>query len=140
MHLFVGTMQHTLDSKGRLILPAKFRPEFERGGFLTPDTGGCISMWTVGEFTRRAEEYAVMARAEEGPEKQRSRYWAASSSEVEVDRQGRFALPAHVRKIGDLEGEVLIVGHLNRLELWNPERFAARVEPASVYFLGGEDS
>jgi MraZ protein len=45
---FVGQFQHTLDAKGRLILPAKFRAEYERGGHLSPNTDGCVALWTPG--------------------------------------------------------------------------------------------
>ena len=135
MNVFVGQFQHSLDAKGRLILPVKFRPAFEHGGYLAPDTGGCISLWTSGEFIRRATEYEAVSSAVDDAGKQRSRFWAAASSEVEVDRQGRFALPPNVRKIGALEDDVIIIGHLSHVELWSPERFAARVEAASEFFL-----
>jgi len=51
---FVGQYQHSLDAKGRLILPAKFRVEFERGGHLSPNTEGCIALWTPGSSRARA--------------------------------------------------------------------------------------
>ena len=54
---FVGQFQHTLDAKGRLILPAKFRSEFERGGHLSPNDEQCVALWTPGEFDRRAANY-----------------------------------------------------------------------------------
>jgi DNA-binding transcriptional regulator/RsmH inhibitor MraZ len=53
---FVGQYQHSLDAKGRLILPAKFRVEFERGGHLSPNSEGCIALWTPGEFARQSDE------------------------------------------------------------------------------------
>ena len=57
MLVFVGQFQHSLDDKGRLILPAKFRREFERGGHLSPNTEGCVALWTPGEFARKSAEY-----------------------------------------------------------------------------------
>jgi MraZ protein len=105
---FVGQFQHTLDAKGRLILPARFRPEFERGGHLSPNTEGCVALWTPGEFARQAEERLTQSRSGGHLERQRARYWAANSSDVEIDKQGRFALPGAIREYGHLTGDVLV--------------------------------
>jgi MraZ protein len=134
---FVGQFQHSLDAKGRLILPARFRAEFERGGHLSPNTEGCVALWTPGEFARQAEEHLASAR-EGGPEqRRRARYWAANSSDAEFDRQGRFALPPAIREYANLTGDVLIVGALDHVELWNPEVYAAQVGPAEEQFKRG---
>jgi MraZ protein len=134
---FVGQFQHTLDAKGRLILPARFRPEFERGGHLSPNTEGCVALWTPSEFARQSEERLIQSRSGGQLGRQRARYWAANSSDVEFDKQGRFALPAAIREYGRLSGDVLIVGALDHLELWNPEVYAEQVNPAEEIFKQG---
>lgn len=134
---FVGQFQHTLDVKGRLILPARFRPEFERGGHLSPNTEGCVALWTPGEFSRQAEERLTQSRSGGQLERQRARYWAANSSDVEFDKQGRFALPATIRDYGRLSGDVLVVGALDHLELWDPGVYAEQVNPAEEIFKMG---
>jgi MraZ protein len=134
---FVGQFQHTLDVKGRLILPARFRPEFERGGHLSPNTEGCVALWTPSEFSRQAEERLTQSRSGGQLERQRARYWAANSSDVEFDKQGRFALPAAIRDYGRLSGDVLVVGALDHLELWDPSVYAEQVNPAEEIFKKG---
>ena len=99
---FVGQFQHTLDVKGRLILPSKFRIEFERGGHLSPATEGCVALWTPGEFSRQTEEWLQLSRVGGAPARQQMRYWASNSSSVEFDKQGRFALPISIRDYGQL--------------------------------------
>jgi MraZ protein len=133
---FVGQFQHSLDVKGRLILPAKFRNEFERGGHLSPNSEGCVALWTPGEFARQAEEYLAESRGGELG-RQHARYWAANSSDVEFDKQGRFALPAAIRNFGQLVGEVLIVGMLDHIELWNPDTYEEKVNAAEEIFKRG---
>ncbi|HUX03630.1 MAG TPA: hypothetical protein VMV53_01800 [Acidimicrobiales bacterium] len=134
---FVGQFQHTLDAKGRLILPSKFRTEFERGGHLSPNTEGCVALWTPGEFARQAEERLLQSRSGGSLERQQARYWAANSSDVEFDKQGRFALPPAIREYGQLTGEVLVVGSLDHIELWAPAIYADKVNPAEEIFKQG---
>jgi MraZ protein len=134
---FFGQFQHSLDAKGRLILPARFRPEFERGGHLSPNTEGCVALWTPSEFDRQSAQRQDQSR-DGGPVGRRlARYWASNSHEVEFDKQGRFALPAHIREYGRLSGDVLVVGALDHLELWNPSVYAEQVNSAEEMFRTG---
>ena len=136
---FVGQFQHSLDAKSRLILPAKFRVEFDRGGHLSPNTEGCVALWTPGEFARQAEERLVQSRNGGAHQRQQARYWAANSSDVEFDKQGRFALPGAIREYGRLTGDVLIVGVLDHVELWDPSVYAEQVNPAEEIFKQGSN-
>ena len=131
---FVGRYEHSLDTKGRVILPAKFRADFERGAYLTENREGCLALWTPGEFQRQMQ--AMQDQASAGrTERNRARMWAASSHEVEIDRQGRMAIPAHLREFASLDGDVLVCGAIDRVELWNPAVWRERVAPAERWFL-----
>jgi MraZ protein len=135
---FVGRYEHSLDTKGRVILPAKFRAPFERGGFLTQNSEGCLALWTPGEFERQMsamQEQAAIGRAQ----RNRARLWASTSHEVEMDRQGRMAIPAHLRDFASLQGDVLVHGAIDRVELWNPASWEERVRPEQQWLLEDED-
>jgi MraZ protein len=136
---FVGQFQHSLDAKGRLILPSKFRPEFERGGHVSPNTEGCVALWTLGEFSRQMEERLQQSRIGGSSARQQVRYWSSNSSDVEFDKQGRFALPNAIRDYGQLSGDVLIVGAIDHIELWNPSTYAEKVSIAEEIFKQGSD-
>jgi MraZ protein len=136
---FVGQFQHSLDVKGRLILPAKFRAEFERGGHLSPNSEGCIALWTPGEFARQSDDRLEQSRSGGALERQQVRYWAANSSDVEFDKQGRFALPLAIREYGQLNGDILIVGALDHIELWNLSIYAEQVNAAEELFKQGSN-
>ncbi|MGH8988186.1 MAG: division/cell wall cluster transcriptional repressor MraZ [Acidimicrobiales bacterium] len=137
MAAFVGRYEHSLDTKGRIILPAKYRPDFERGGYLTENREGCLALWTPGEFQRQLQ--AMQEQAAEGrTARNRARLWASSSHEVEIDRQGRMAIPAHLREFASLEGDVLVHGAIDRIELWNPGVWEERVLPEERWFLDGD--
>ena len=132
---FVGRYEHSLDTKGRVILPAKFRPSFEHGGFLTEHSEGCLALWTPGEFDRQMnamQESAATGRTE----RNRARVWASSSAEVEIDRQGRMPIPTQLRGFAKLESEVLVLGVIDRVELWDPSAWAEKVLPEESWLLG----
>jgi len=134
---FVGRYEHSLDTKGRVILPAKFRGSFERGGFLTQHPEGCLALWTLGEFERQME--AMLQRAGTGQRgRNQARVWASNSAEVEIDRQGRMQIPSHLRDFAGLEAEVLVHGAIDRVELWNPADWAARVLPEESWLVSGD--
>jgi MraZ protein len=135
---FVGRYEHSLDAKGRVILPAKFRADFERGGYLTEHREGCLALWTHDEFGRQLE--VMQQQAAEGREQRnRARLWAANSHEVEVDRQGRMAIPTFLRTFAQLDGDVLVNGAIDRIELWNPQVWSERVAPTERWFLEDEE-
>ena len=127
--VFFGRFEHSLDTKGRLILPAKFRVHFERGGYLGKHHERCLALWPEDEFTRQIEQMRL--RQEQGKEERNlARVWAQSFSEVEVTASGRMAIPSYLREYARLDGVVLINGALDRIELWNPTLFEERVAPS----------
>ena len=114
MRGFIGRFEHSLDAKGRLILPVKFRAEFEDGGFLSQYREGCLALWTPEEFERQME--AMQAASAAGrDERNLARVWASGSSEVEVDRSGRMPIPGYLRAFAGLENEVLAIGAIERV-------------------------
>jgi MraZ protein len=126
---FFGRYEHSLDTKGRVILPVKFRTHFERGGFLTQYHDRCLALWTPEEFERQMEGMEE-AQAQGREQRNVARLWASGTQEVDVDRQGRIAIPQHLRDFARLESEVLVNGAIDRVELWRPEEWAQRMQPA----------
>jgi len=124
---FFGSYEHSLDIKGRVILPARLRVHFTQPGFLTPHLEGCLALWRSEDFDR---EVAVRLAAAEGDPVSRNqvRDWASNVFEADVDKQGRMAVPTNLRAYAnlDLEAPVLIVGMINRVELWSPTAWAHR--------------
>ena len=126
MQGFYGTFEHTLDGKGRVILPAKFRSPFEHGGYLTQFNDGCLALFAPDEFQQQAEQ--MKERGRQGrSDRNAARYWASVTQELEIDRQGRLVVPARMREFAGLDAEVMVVGVFDRVELWNPSRWLERV-------------
>jgi MraZ protein len=122
---FVGNFPRTLDTKGRVILPARMRLQFGDFGYLTPGSDGCLALWPEDEFQLEAERQH--ARDTQGVDaRQDLRDWAALVTRVDFDRQGRMGVPGELRSIAALDQEVLFVGVLDRVELWSPLSWASR--------------
>jgi len=121
---FVGRHDHTLDDKGRLILPRVFRPRLEEGAYLT-GIGECLGLFPEEEFyemSDRLEEQ--IERGEVTPDA--VRMFAADADMVVPDSQGRIRLLPHLLEEAGLEpsSPVVVNGALRRIEIWSPERFA----------------
>lgn len=138
MARFFGRYEHSLDDKGRIILPAKFRGSFEHGGFLTQYQDGCLSLWAPDEFELQMETMQDRASVSKS-DRNLARLWASTSHEVEVDKQGRMAIPSHLRDFAGLVGEVLVHGAIDRVELWNPESWEQKVQPEEQRLTEGDD-
>lgn len=123
---FFGRYEHSLDPKGRIILPAKFRTHFESGGYLTQYWEGCLALWAPAEFEKQMTTMEV-AQELGRSERNLARVWASGTQEAEVDKQGRLFIAQPLRTFAGLDTGVLVNGALNRIELWNPERWAARL-------------
>ena len=112
-----------------MILPVKFRPSFERGGFLSQFHEGCLALWTPEEFERQLESMQLSAEAGKD-ERNLARVWAGGSAEVEVDKAGRMPIPAYLRTFAHLDAEVMVIGAITRVELWSPAVWSEKVLPS----------
>jgi MraZ protein len=123
---FAGSEQHALDSKGRLIVPARFRDRLGERFVLTigqPDP--CLYLFPTAtwvEYCRRLETPAP--KEERQTRRQILRYIFAHTEEVSCDSQGRVVVPAPLREYAGIEREVVSVGVLTRIEIWAKERYA----------------
>jgi MraZ protein len=131
---FWGRFEHSLDAKGRVILPSRFRGPFDQTVFLSQHHDKCVALWTPEEFEKQIAE--MEERQDRSPEDRNlARFWASGTVEADLDRQGRVAIPTFLRDYAALESAVLITGALNRIELWNPEEWANRVGPSESTFV-----
>ncbi|HVE45578.1 MAG TPA: division/cell wall cluster transcriptional repressor MraZ [Acidimicrobiales bacterium] len=128
MARFFGRHEHSLDPKGRVILPAKFRAPFERGAFLTQYRGRCLALWTPDEF--EAQTRLMQESQGSRAERDLARVWAAGTEEIDIDKQGRVPIAQHLREYARLVDAVLVNGAMERVELWNPEVWARKVAAA----------
>lgn len=120
--MFVGTFEHSLDDKGRLVLPSTFRGHLADRGFVS-QYERCLGLWTEDGFTDVARRLTDKVR--EGLASHDAvRAFAANASEVRPDSQGRIVLPQRLREFAGLQREVVVIGALDRIEIWDAARWS----------------
>ena len=124
---FVGTHDHGLDDKGRMVLPAKIRGQLGARGMVAM-ADGCLGLWTIDGFDEVADRVAAAVEARE-TEPAVLRKFMAYACEVTPDQQGRVVIPQVLREYAGLGSEVVVNGRRDRAEIWAKERWEALVNP-----------
>ncbi len=136
--MFLGEHQHSLDAKGRVILPARFRDQLAEGAVMAKALDGCLAVYPMDEF----QQVAAKARefAQRGPrERQAARALAAGAVEIVPDKQGRVAVPQHLREFAGLTRDVIVAGMFNRIEIWDAQRFRELDREGDASILSAEE-
>jgi len=121
--MFMGEYAHSLDSKGRLTIPARLRNGLEgEAAVLTRGYDPCLALYPMSEWTRLANEAARLPRTSE-LRRVYTRRLFASASEVRLDGMGRILIPAFLRSYADLTDQAIVVGVNTHIEIWNPQRW-----------------
>lgn len=123
--MFLGEYQHSLDLKGRVILPAKFRARFEPGLVLTKGHDSCLYVFPLEEWGRWSERLKDL-RVSNKAARDFARLLFSGAGEDTPDRQGRVTIPEALRRYARLERDVTIIGAGTRVEVWQREMWEHR--------------
>jgi len=126
--MFMGEYNHTVDAKGRLIVPSKFREQLGDEFVVTKGLDGCLFVYENTEW-RILEEKLKNLPLTNANARKITRFFLAGASQCEVDKQGRILLPAVLREFAKIDKEAVMVGVGNRIEIWSKESWIA----ANVY-------
>ncbi len=122
MHMFMGEYNHTIDAKGRLIIPSKFREILGDAFVVTKGLDGCLFVYDNEEWKRFEEKLRTLPITNKEA-RQFVRFFLAGATEAEVDKQGRILIPNVLREFAGLTKDVVLVGVGSRIEIWSRERF-----------------
>ena len=131
--VFVGTFEHSLDGKGRVVLPVAFRHQLADRGFVS-QYQGCLGLWTEDGFADVARRLTEKVREGLAPQNA-VRAFSADAAEVRPDSQGRVFLPQRLRDYADLSRDVVIIGAVDRAEIWDAARWRELRNDADESFL-----
>lgn len=121
--MFTGEYRHTVDDKGRLAVPARFRAQLEGGAVLSRWIDGCLAIHTRSGWDQLSDRVASLPLTDPAA-RLFGRQIFAGAAEAEIDRQGRVLVPPYLREAIGLAGEAVIVGVRDHGEIWAPATWA----------------
>lgn len=116
--MFIGEYNHSVDEKGRLAIPAKFRALLRQGAVVTKGLDDCLAVYPKKEWLKLAEKLSSLPFNKTN-DRSLARFMLAGASEADFDNQGRISLPDHLRKFAKLGKKAVIAGLYSRLEIWD---------------------
>lgn len=125
--MFTGQYDYSLDDRGRVPVPPKYRTDFKGGLFVTKGLDTCLSVYTPERWEKLAADVMDLPFTDPVARDMR-RMMASPAFELEVDKQGRILLPAALRDHAQLQQSVSIVGAFDCLEIWDAEKWRVKLE------------
>ena len=122
--MFYGSYFHTLDEKGRLVIPSKMRDELGIKAYILKGYDGALSIYKESEFQKLIEKINSLPFNEKNA-RAFLRVQLASVCELDIDRQGRALLPVQLLNKYKIGREVVVIGALDHIEVWNREEYEA---------------
>lgn len=116
--MFIGEYQHTIDQKGRMAIPAKFRRELAKGAVVTKGLDNCLFLYPNQEWQKLADKLSALPISQANS-RAFSRLMLAGAMAVDIDKQGRALIPDYLRQYAGMKKRVIVAGLYNRLEIWD---------------------
>ena len=122
--MLIGEYEHSLDTKGRLILPAKIREDLGEKFIVTKGLDGCLFGFSKNEWNNFEEKLKTLPLTNKDA-RDFVRFFLSGAIECEIDKQGRFLIASNLREYAELEKEAVITGVGTRIEIWNKDKWKA---------------
>ena len=120
--MLIGQYEHSLDAKGRLIMPAKLREDMGEKFIITKGLDGCLFGFSQQEWENFETKLKTLPLTNKNA-RDFVRFFLSGAMECEIDKQGRFLISSNLRKVATLEKEVVIIGVGTRIEIWNKNKW-----------------
>ena len=116
--MFIGEYEHTVDVKGRIIMPSKLRENIGEKFIITKGLDKCLFAYSKSEWTNFEEKLKTLPLTNKNA-RDFVRFFLSGAVECEIDKQGRFLVPANLRTYANIDKEIVIIGVGTRLEIWD---------------------
>ena len=121
--MLTGEFNHSIDSKGRLIIPSKLRESLGEHFVITKGMDGCLFLYPDNEWKAFEEKLRALPLTNKNA-RTFTRFFVAGATNCELDKQGRILVPQTLREFAGLEKEVVLTGNLDRIEIWSKEKWS----------------
>ena len=121
--MFIGEYHHTIDDKGRLAVPAKFRAQLKSGAVITRGLDSCLFLYTKDEWANLAAKL-IHLPISQAKSRAFARLMLAGAHEAETDSQGRINVPDHLISYAKLTKKAVVAGLYNRIEIWDSGKWS----------------
>ncbi|MDY3983802.1 MAG: division/cell wall cluster transcriptional repressor MraZ [Veillonellaceae bacterium] len=128
--MFMGEFSHTIDAKGRLIIPAKIREQLGESCVVTRGFDSCLAVYTKETFERMYDNLNKMSTSKSSV-RALKRVFFGSAAELDFDKQGRILVPSALRAYASLEKDVVVVGVSDHIEIWSRAKWDTYNEQVS---------
>ena len=122
--MFIGEYEHSVDVKGRIIMPSKLRENIGEKFIITKGLDKCLFAYSTSEWANFEEKLKTLPLTNKNA-RDFVRFFLSGAVECEIDKQGRFLVPANLRAYASIEKEIVIIGVGTRLEIWNKEAWTS---------------
>lgn len=137
--MFLGEYQHSVDEKGRIVMPAKFRDRLSKGVVVTKGQEKCLYVFPNDRWEEEAAKVNRLSRNDK-TNRNYARSFFGSASDQQSDKQGRLAIPPALRAYADLDKDVVVVGVSERIEIWNAQTWQSVSLEADEMYSGIEQA
>jgi MraZ protein len=124
--MFMGQYDHTVDDKGRVALPSRFRDRLAEGLVVTRGLERCLLVYTAADWSVLAERIATLPLTQSDA-RAFTRFLFSGAMDAQLDRQGRVVIPSYLREYAGIREDVVIAGANTRLEIWDREAWTQTV-------------
>lgn len=121
--MFIGEYEHTVDAKGRVIMPVKLREEMGERFIVTKGQEGCLFAYSQNEWKNFEEKLKSLPSYTNKNVRDFIRYFLSGAVECELDKQGRFLIPSNLRNHAMLDKDVVIIGVGTKIEIWDKQEW-----------------
>ena len=128
--MFMGEYNHTIDAKGRLIVPAKFREQLGEAFVITNGNDGCLNIYTREDWETFLEKLQLLPN--NGDSRKLKRKLVAQANDVELDKQGRILVPPALREHAGLSKDVVLAGVIDKIEIWDKDRWEEQADVSDI--------
>jgi len=129
--VFIGEYEHSVDVKGRLIMPSKLREDIGEKFVVTKGLDGCLFAYSQTEWKNFEDKLKTLPLTNKNA-RDFVRFFLSGAIECEIDKQGRFLITSNLREYATLEKEVIIIGVATRIEIWNKEKWKQYSSPTNI--------